>query len=79
MMPIIDLETVAFVVPAVVQQVSLECWDTGSIPGLAQLVKDPTLPQLWQRSHLWLRSDPWLRNSVCHGAAKKRKKKILLH
>ena len=31
----------------------------GSIPSLAQWVKDLRLPQLQPRSQLWLRSDPW--------------------
>ena len=29
------------------------------IPGLVHCVKDPALPQLWQRLHMWLRFDPW--------------------
>ena len=53
---------------------SLQCWDTMSIPGPAQWVRDPALPQLWHRSQLWLTSDPWPGNSICHGAAKKGKK-----
>ena len=50
---------------------SLQGW--GSEPGPAQWVKDLALLQLWCRSQLQLRSDPWPRNSMCHGAAKKRK------
>ena len=41
----------------------------GSIPGLAQCVKDLALPRLW------LRYDPWPRSSISHGVAKKKKKK----
>ena len=54
--------------------VSWEHWDTGLIPGLMQWVKDPVLPQLWLRLQLQLGSDPWPRNSICHGAAKNKKK-----
>ena len=54
---------------------SLEWWDAGSIPSLAQCVTDPVLLQLWCRLQLELGSDPWLRNSICCGVAKKEKEK----
>lgn len=38
---------------------SLEQWDAGSIPNVAQ----------------WLGSDPWPINSICHGVAQKKKEK----
>ena len=44
------------------------------MPGPAQGVKDPAVPQLWRRSQLQLRSDPWPRSSGCHRVAKKGKK-----
>lgn len=49
-----------------------ECWEAGSIPSLAQRVKDQTLP-LRLRSQLRLGSDPWPGNAICLGAAKKKK------
>ena len=55
-------------------EVSWEQWDTGSIPGLAQWVKDLVLLQL--RSKLPLGSDPWSGNSICFGVAKKEKERV---
>ena len=54
---------------------SWECWDTGSIPGLAQRVKDPVSQQLR------LRSDriPGRGTPYATGWPKKRKKKITHH
>ena len=49
---------------------SWEQWDTGSIPSLAQWIKDLVLLQPWLRSHLRLVSDPWFRNPMCRKAAK---------
>ena len=48
---------------------SLERWDAGLIPGLAQWVKDLVLPKLWHRSQV-----PG--NSICCRAAKKGEKII---
>ena len=56
---------------------SLEGWDTGSIPSLAEWVKNLTLPQLRHRSQLWLRSDPWSRNfHTLWGSQEKKKKRV---
>ena len=46
--------------------VSLECWDTISMPGPGQWVKDLALAQLW------LGSDAQCKNSICHRMAKKK-------
>ena len=54
---------------------SLQCWNTGLIPRLAQWVKDPALLHLRHRLQLCLRSDPWSRNSICCGVTKKEKRK----
>ena len=56
---------------------SMEPWDTSSIPGPAQWVKDPALLQLWLRLGLWLGSDPRPRNSICPGVGKNEKKEKL--
>ena len=65
--------------------------DSGSIPGLVQWVKDPTLPQaastgrrcsldvvllrLWHRLQPQLWFIPWLGTSICHSGNCKKKKK----
>lgn len=51
--------------------VTLQCQDTGSIPGLIQWVKDLALLQLQHRSQPWFRSDPWPGNYMCCGVAKR--------
>ena len=38
---------------------SLQRWYAGLIPGPAQWIKDPVLPEQWCRSKLRLASDPW--------------------
>ena len=57
---------------------SLEQWDSGSVPGPAQCVKDPLLPQLWHscRSQLWLLTlSPPKKNKKEKKKKKKKKKK----
>ena len=50
------------------------CGGMGSIPGLAQWVKDLTLMRLWRRLQLWLGFDPWPGNfHMAWGWLKKKK------
>ena len=53
--------------------------DAGSVPGLAQWVKDLAWLQLWHRSQVPLRSDSWPGNSIRRRAAKRGKKVFELH
>ena len=53
---------------------SWEPWVVGSVPGLAQWVKNLAL-QLQLRSQLWLGSDPGPGNSIHHRKAKNGRKK----
>ena len=46
----------------------------GLIPGRAQWVRDPALPQLWLRAQVWLPSDPWPGTSICRREPKMEKK-----
>ena len=57
---------------------SWERWDTGSIPGLAQRVRDLALLQLWLGLQLQLGSDPWRGSSMSWGGQKKKNKEIFL-
>ena len=64
----------ARIVPIVVHR-SWKQWDAGPIPGPAQWVKDPGLPQLRLRSQLWLGSDPCPREIYLPRGGQKRKKR----
>ena len=50
------------------------CGVPGSIPSLAQWVKDLALLQLQLDSQQQLRSDPWPRICMCRGVAKNENK-----
>ena len=56
---------------------SWEHWDAGSIPSLAQWVRDLALLQFWLSFQLCLGSDPWTRNSICcrEGGQKRKKQR----
>ena len=56
-----------------------ELWGAGSIPSLAQWVKDLALLSWWLRLRLRVGSDPWLKNSICLGAAKKDRESYMLY
>ena len=61
-------------------EASWESWDAGSIPGLAQGLKEVVLLQVWLRLQLQLGSDPGLLTPYAVGQPlppKKKKKKIL--
>ena len=47
----------------------------GLIPGPAQWVKDPALPQLWLRLRPRLQFDPWPGRSIGCGEAKNEKRR----
>ena len=82
-------------VPVVAQRVTNPTGiheDVGSVPGLAQRVKDRHCPELWSRSKMPLgsrvvvavvyassyssNSTASLRTYICHGCSQKKKKKV---
>ena len=63
-------------VSAVVQWVrTWQCEHVGSIPSLAQWVKDLAVLQMYHRLQLQLRFDPWPVNTFAMGKEKKRERK----
>ena len=52
----------------------LWCSGVSMLGGLTQWAKDPALLQLQLGLQLWLGSHPWPGISICHRAAKKKKK-----
>lgn len=53
---------------------SMECWDAGSIPSLAQGVKRSSVATTVTKVAPAAQSDPWRLNTICHGAAQRGKK-----